>query len=147
MNAKVSERAFEDAIECALLAFGPDACAGDTSAVRETSPPYGESVPGGYRRRTPEEYDRKRCLLPRDVIDFVQATQPEEWKKLTGPGAGIDYKSKLQELTQSKYQSTPEYRLVSETGPDHRKTFTVEVIFNKKTLGTNTGKSKKIAEK
>ncbi|MGN2390682.1 RNA-binding domain-containing protein [Pelomicrobium sp. G1] len=82
MNPKISERAFEDAIECALLQYGPDACPGDATAVREPSPPYGENPPGGYRRRKPEDYDRALCLLPRDVVDFVLATQPKEWKKL-----------------------------------------------------------------
>jgi type I restriction enzyme R subunit len=82
MSPEISERAFEDAIECALLQYGPDACPGDPTAVRETSPPYGENPPGGYRRRKPEDYDRALCLLPRDVVDFVLATQPKEWKKL-----------------------------------------------------------------
>lgn len=31
MTVDVSERAFEDAIECALLAHGPDACPGDAT--------------------------------------------------------------------------------------------------------------------
>ncbi|HXF66132.1 MAG TPA: RNA-binding domain-containing protein [Burkholderiales bacterium] len=82
MGPEISERAFEDAIECALLAHGPDACAGDAMVVRETAPPYGDMVPGGYRKRRPEDYDRALCLLPRDVADFVLATQPKEWKKL-----------------------------------------------------------------
>jgi hypothetical protein len=42
MSPEISERAFEEAIERALLAYGPDARAGDTTAVRETAPPYGE---------------------------------------------------------------------------------------------------------
>jgi ribonuclease-3 len=79
----------------------------------------------------------------RDVVNRLLA---EEWQKLTSQGADIEYKSKLQELTQSIYQSAPVYRLVSETGPDHDKVFTVEVIINGKTLGSGTGKSKKIAE-
>jgi type I restriction enzyme R subunit len=82
MSPEISECSFEEAIECALLQYGPDACAGRTTAVRETSPPYGETPPGGYRKRKPEEYDRALCLLPRDVVDFVLATQPKEWKKL-----------------------------------------------------------------
>src|SRR6266508_3455549 len=82
MSPEISERSFEDAIECGLLQYGPDACAGDASAVRETSPPYGESPPGGYRKRRPEDYDRGLCLLPCDVVDFVLATQPKEWEKL-----------------------------------------------------------------
>jgi len=82
MSPEVSERAFEEAIECGLLQYGPDACAGDSTAVRETPPPYGESPPGGYRRRDPSDYDRALCLLTRDAVDFVLATQPREWKKL-----------------------------------------------------------------
>ncbi len=79
---EISERAFEEAIECGLLQYGPDACAGDATAVRETLPPYGENPPGGYHRRKPQDYDRALFLLPRDVVDFVLATQPKEWKKL-----------------------------------------------------------------
>jgi type I restriction enzyme R subunit len=82
MSPEISERSFEEAIECALRQFGPDACAGDATAVRETPPPYGDTPPGGYRLRKPEDYDRTLCLLPRDVVDFVLATQPKEWKKL-----------------------------------------------------------------
>ena len=47
MSPEVSECAFEEAIECGLLQQGPDACAGDATAVRETSPPYGDTPPGG----------------------------------------------------------------------------------------------------
>lgn len=82
MSPEISEWAFEEAIECGLLQYGPDACADHATAVRETSPQYGETPPGGYRKRKPEDYDRTLCLLPRDVVDFVLATQPKEWKKL-----------------------------------------------------------------
>lgn len=82
MSPEISERSFEEAIECALLQYGPDACAGEVMAVRETPPPYGDTPPGGYRKRRPEDYDRTLCLLPSDVLDFVLATQPKEWKKL-----------------------------------------------------------------
>ncbi|MGE5572833.1 MAG: type I restriction endonuclease subunit R [Bacteroidota bacterium] len=84
MSPDISERSFEDAIEAALLQYGPDAYAGDsdTSGVRETPVPYGEMPPGGYHKRRPEDYDRVLCLIPRDVVDFVLATQPKEWAKL-----------------------------------------------------------------
>src|SRR5436309_9943579 len=82
MSPEISERSFEEAIECGLLQYGPDACVGEANAVRETSPPYGDTPPGGYRKRGSEDYDRTLCLLPRDVVDFVLATQPQEWKKL-----------------------------------------------------------------
>ena len=60
----------------------PGRLRGRRAAVRETPPPYGDTPPGGYRKRRPEDYDRALCLLPRDVVDFVLATQPKEWKKL-----------------------------------------------------------------
>ena len=82
MSPEISERSFEDAIECALLEHGPDACAGAADRVREVSPPYGDTPPGGYRKRRAADYDRALCLLPRDAVDFVLATQPKEWQKL-----------------------------------------------------------------
>ena len=78
----VSERNFEEAIECALLAGGPDACTDGAVAVRERKVSYGDFVPGGFRRRTPESYDRSLCLDPGAVLDFIYATQPREWEKL-----------------------------------------------------------------
>ena len=84
MSAEVSERAFEAAIECALLRHGPDACPGDVAAVRESPPAYGDDpVPGGYRKQRPENYDRGLCLIRAEVLDFLLATQPKEWEMLT----------------------------------------------------------------
>jgi len=81
MTRGISERSFEETIECALLVGGPDACAGE-AVVRETAPGYGAGLPGGYLRRRPEDYDRALCLLPRDLLDFIVATQPKEWERL-----------------------------------------------------------------
>ncbi len=80
--AKISERSLEDAIEHALLLGGPDDPRADATAARETLPPYGENVPGGYAKRRSEEYDRRLSLIPRDVLDFIYASQPKEWEKL-----------------------------------------------------------------
>jgi type I restriction enzyme R subunit len=82
VSPEIAERAFEEAIECALLQHGPDACTADEGIVRETTQSYGESPSGGYRKRSPEEYDRRICLLSRDIVDFILATQPKAWKKL-----------------------------------------------------------------
>ena len=83
MTPDISERAFEEAIECALLRHGPDACPGDAAAVRESAPEFGDDpAPGGYLRRRPEDYDRGLCLIPSDVVDFLLATQPKVWEKL-----------------------------------------------------------------
>jgi type I site-specific restriction-modification system R (restriction) subunit len=51
-------------------------------------------VPGGYRKRLPEDYDRGLCLVPRDVVDFVLATQPKEWQKL-GQHHGVAVKEQF----------------------------------------------------
>jgi ribonuclease-3 len=56
-----------------------------------------------------------------------------------------DFKSKLQEYAQSVLKSTPQYISVNESGPDHNKSFEVNVTLNKKLLGTGFGKSKKDA--
>lgn len=60
-------------------------------------------------------------------------------------GAGLDWKTSLQELTASEGLGVPEY-LVSETGPDHEKTFTAAARVGGVSYGTGTGRSKKEAE-
>lgn len=59
----------------------------------------------------------------------------------------MDPKSRLQEISQSRYQTTPLYRVVEAEGPDHARRFTVEVVINDRTLGTGKGRSKQQAEK
>lgn len=66
--------------------------------------------------------------------------------KSAGQNSDLDYKSKLQEALQSRSQLTPSYRLVEETGPDHDKLFTVEVLAGDRVLSIGRGKSKKLAE-
>jgi type I restriction enzyme R subunit len=82
MSPVISESSFEEEIERALLQFGPAAYAEGGKAVREAALPYGEMIPGGYLKRTTEDYDRSLCLIPRDSLDFILATQPKEWEKL-----------------------------------------------------------------
>lgn len=60
-------------------------------------------------------------------------------------GAGLDWKTSLQELTASDGLGVPEYR-VREAGPDHRKEFTATVLVNGDELGTGDGRTKKEAE-
>lgn len=79
---EIAEKAFESAIEATLLAGGPDAAPGGPYDFASPPADYYFGKPGGYRSRKPEEYDRKLCLIPRDVLDFVYATQPKEWEKL-----------------------------------------------------------------
>lgn len=60
-------------------------------------------------------------------------------------GYHTDSKSRLQEFVQ-KDKGTPEYRLISESGPDHNKTFVVEVYLDSNCIGRGQGHSKKYAE-
>jgi len=57
-----------------------------------------------------------------------------------------NYKSILQELSQSRYRKAPKYVVVSESGAAHDKTFVVEARLDGVPLGRGTGKSKKQAE-
>lgn len=70
----------------------------------------------------------------------------EEWQKAIKKPATIDYKSKLQELIQSREQRIPSYQVTGTSGPDHIKTFDVEVRLGNEVLGSGSGKSKKEAE-
>jgi len=60
--------------------------------------------------------------------------------------ANLDYKTAFQELVQQKKNQQIAYCLVSESGPDHDKKFTVEVTLNGTVVGQGTGTSKKRAE-
>jgi ribonuclease III len=60
-------------------------------------------------------------------------------------GAGLDWKTSLQELTANAGLGVPEY-LLADDGPDHDKTFTARVRVAQEVYGHGTGRSKKEAE-
>ncbi|HXU96457.1 MAG TPA: ribonuclease III [Jiangellaceae bacterium] len=60
-------------------------------------------------------------------------------------GAGLDWKTSLQELTSQAMLGVPEYH-VSETGPDHEKLFTAAAVVAGRVQGVGQGRSKKEAE-
>ena len=60
-------------------------------------------------------------------------------------GAGLDWKTSLQELTASQFLGVPYYE-IGESGPDHEKTFTAEVKVGGVVHGRGSGRSKKEAE-
>ena len=62
-----------------------------------------------------------------------------------GLGAGLDWKTSLQELTASGFLGVPEYH-VEESGPDHQKFFRASVRVAGRTYGSGSGRSKKEAE-
>lgn len=57
-----------------------------------------------------------------------------------------DFKTTLQELTQARFGTTPEYRVIASRGPDHLKEFEVAVFIDDKEYARAIGKSKKIAQ-
>ncbi|HXX58644.1 MAG TPA: ribonuclease III [Thermodesulfovibrionales bacterium] len=57
-----------------------------------------------------------------------------------------DYKTELQEESQTSFGVLPEYRVILQEGVEHRKTFTVEVFIAGRKFGKGQGKSKKEAE-
>lgn len=65
---------------------------------------------------------------------------------LSGHMISTDYKTRLQEVLQKNGSVKIEYVLVKEEGPEHDKSFTIDVLFNGKKIGEGTGKSKKQAE-
>jgi len=59
---------------------------------------------------------------------------------------GVDHKTRLQELLQARFGRPPHYRLVEAVGPDHQRSYRVEVICDNEVLGAGNGRSKKAAE-
>lgn len=80
------------------------------------------------------------------VIKFLDSTLFPKIQTLVSKKAFKDPKSLLQEMVQAKKQSSPIYKVLSETGPAHAKTFKVAVFVQGKLLGEGSGKSKQIAQ-
>ena len=56
-----------------------------------------------------------------------------------------DYKTQLQEYTQSRFNAVPIYKLIHTQGDEHEKTFEIAVVLDDKTIGCGQGKTKKQA--
>ena len=80
--------------------------------------------------------DAAKGIITRFVLCNVPATKLQN----------VDYKTALQELVQQKKNQTLCYRMVGESGPDHDKVFTAQVLLNDNVVGEGTGSSKKRAE-
>jgi ribonuclease III len=60
-------------------------------------------------------------------------------------GAGLDWKTSLQEVAAAAGLGLPEYR-VTDVGPDHAKEFSAEAVVGGEVMGDGVGRSKKVAE-
>lgn len=80
--------------------------------------------------------------------DFIFSIMRQELAEALENRTAKDYKSRLQEAVQQKDHGKTriEYCTVSESGPEHKKTFLVELIINGKKVTTGNGYSKKEAE-
>jgi len=78
-------------------------------------------------------------FVHRTLLDPAIAEHPETWR-------AADHKSALQEWLQRRGLGPVEYQLVKETGPDHRKAFSVEARLAARRLSSGEGWSKKEAE-
>ena len=83
-------------------------------------------------------YEAARVFILKNVLS--------ELKEILELGSHIDPKSRLQEVAQAEMRVTPEYRVMSEEGPDHAKKLTVAVFIGGKKFGSGTGFSKQAAQ-
>jgi ribonuclease III len=112
----------------------------------------GEEVTGG-RDKASILADTLEALLGAVYVEHGLAIADEVVHKLFDPvladaaqrGAGLDWKTSLQELTAQLSLGVPEYG-VSEEGPDHAKSFTAVARVGGESFGSGAGRSKKEAE-
>jgi len=111
----------------------------------------GEEI-GGGRERTSILADAVEAVLAAMYLDGGIGTARKAIHRFILSGetraeaANRDYKTALQELVQKESGKVLTYRLTGESGPDHAKTFLVEVDLNGKSVGSGAGRSKKEAE-
>jgi ribonuclease-3 len=84
-------------------------------------------------------FDAATAFLQRELLEAIDLGASQTI-------VGQDYKSALQERLQALGRPLPEYRVAGETGPDHRKVFSVEVVVSGDVLGAASGNAKKEAE-
>jgi ribonuclease III len=80
------------------------------------------------------------------ALDIYLPALSKEIAKYAETARFRDYKSELQEYTQTHFNCIPNYKIVNEKGPAHAKEFEVEVLVQGNVRGRGNGKSKKEAE-
>ena len=113
----------------------------------------GEESTGG-RRRLSTLADAFESLIGAVYLDTGQGSvrelilrlfESEIGNMITSPEER-NPKGELQEFLQAIHPQAPVYRVISESGPDHRRVFQSEVSWRETVLATGKGKSKKEAE-
>ncbi len=80
------------------------------------------------------------------VFGVIESLYETILERAGGVGFIRDYKTKLQEVSQSRFRSVPKYRLLKTSGPDHRKSFEIQLYIGEELWGVGKGLSKKSAE-
>jgi ribonuclease III len=80
------------------------------------------------------------------VKKFITDTLLSTFENILETGSWLDPKSRYQEVIQSDEGFTPQYRVISEEGPDHDKQFTVGVYVNDELREQGRGPSKQAAQ-
>ena len=113
----------------------------------------GESQRGGRRRPSllASSFEALVGALYLDlgwapVRDWLTALASPELSSLSPPAALKSPKSRLQEYTQRRTGSRPDYRVLDMVGPDHERVFRVEVWVEGEVLGAGEGPSRRVAE-
>lgn len=81
-----------------------------------------------------------------EVATFIRKRIIEPSEHLLKFDVYADYKSRLQEYVQKHFHCVPDYKLVDESGPDHKKSFRVEVFILDESYGVGYGSRIKVAE-
>lgn len=81
-----------------------------------------------------------------ELIEFIKEIFAPYIEDVDKNFEKFNAKALLQEYTQGRTKTVPEYRIVNETGPAHNKTFEVEVWYENECIAQGAGKSKKEAE-
>ena len=79
--------------------------------------------------------------------DFILRTMAPIMEKAIEESQTSDYKSRLQEMVQSRGKPTPFYRTVATVGPEHDRTFIVEAVAGSEVLGRGVGANKRVAQR
>src|SRR3989338_1790722 len=78
--------------------------------------------------------------------EFILKNIAQLLDEIIEKGLNVDSKSRVQELAQDRYNLTPTYELISESGPDHDKNFVMGIYFGKRLAGEGNGPSQQDAE-
>src|SRR3982751_6224081 len=113
----------------------------------------GEEASGG-RKRASTLADAYEALIGAIYLDsdletvkkFILTQSKPDLEDVKEEPVDINPKGHLQELLQSISPTSPIYELVSESGPEHDKTFVVKCVWEGIVLGQGSGRSKKQAE-